>query len=361
MECKPAGQRTAPPRVPMTETSIISLDALNRASWEASGHPIPSLDEVSRSLLAYLRDRLGDSGIGYTAPPERIPGGTDTLIYRFRLGGVPAGLDEPLVLRLYAFAHGTGRAVRESRVQKALARTGFPVPDVHFTCTDRPILGGAFFIMQCLPGASMSSAPIETIPALLCKAHLALHRIDPGPVVESLRALGESVPPHRPEEELAGMAERARGYPCLAPIIGWMSEHLPPPPPRLAICHGDFHPLNIMVRGGEVTGVLDWTDFMVADPIADVACTLTLGIPARHLVSRSLGRRPWDRYLECYRREVPVDPLVLDYYRTRRCLVALLAGARGRVMWRHPAIALDVIADLRSLTGVALAAPPWEA
>ena len=107
--------------------------------------------------------------------------------------------------------------------------------------------------------------------------------------------------------------------------------------------------------------MFDWPSFMVADPIADVACTMTLGIPARHLFSLSPNHQPWDRYLESYRREAPVDPIVLDYYRIRRCLMALLAGASGRVMWRHPAIARDVIADLRELTGVALAAPPWEA
>ena len=235
------------------------------------------------------------------------------------------------------------------------------MPDVRLTCTEPSVLGGAFFIIQFLPGEPMWRAPVETIPAILSKAHLALHGMDPAPVVESLREQGEAVAAHRPEEDVAAIAAYARKYPTLEPIIGWMSERLPPPPPRPSICHGDFHPLNISVEAGDVTGVFDWPDFMLGDPVADVASTMTLGIPARHLFRVNPRHRLWERYLESYRRKAPVDPDVLDYYRARRCLIALLAGAGGRLMWRHPVIARDVIADLRKRTGIALAAPPWEA
>ena len=336
------------------------LAQLDCATWGAARYPIPALDEVSRDLLSWLRDRLDDRGVGYAVPPRRLPGGSDTYTYRFRLNRAPGGLGEALVLRLYPRAHGTARTVRESRIQRALARTAFPVPNVHLTCTDQAVLGGAFFIMQFLPGELMSHAPIETIPAMLCRIHLALHRLDPTPVVESLREQGEIFSPHRAEEELAAISAYARKYPTLKPIMDWMSDHLPPPPPRLSICHGDFHPLNIVVQDGEVTGVIDWPEFMVGDPITDVATTMTLGIPARHLFSLSSRHRIWDRYLASYRREAPVDSRVLDYYRARRCLIALLAGAGGRVLWRHPAIARDLIDDLRARTGIALAAPPWE-
>ena len=349
---------THPQYSPSQETRV--LDRLSRA---LGGHPAPTLAEIRRALLVWLRHRLDAPRLDYAVPLSRMPGGTDTGTgtYRFRLRGAPPGLGGTLVLRLYAFVHGTGRAVRESRVQAALARTGYPVPEVHFTCTDRSLLGGAFFIMQFLPGESLAHAPAETIPAILCRAHLSLHRIDPAPVIESLREQHLAVAPHRPGEELARMAERARKYPRLKPMIDWMSEHLPPTPARLSICHGDFHPLNIVVRGVEVTGVCDWPNFMVADRTADVGSTMTLGIPARHLFSSNPHHRLWDRYLESYRREICIDPSVLDYYRTRRCLMGLLAGAGGRRIWRHPAIVRDLIADLRERTGVALASAPWDA
>lgn len=336
------------------------LAELDRATWGAVGYSIPESGDLSRRLLAWIRERLDDPAIGYALPPRRLAGGTDTHTYRFGLTNAPGGLGGPLVLRLYSRAHDVGRAVRESRIQKALARTPLPVPDVYLTCTDAAVLNGAFFIMQFLPGELMSRAAAEAIPVLLATTQLTLHGIDPAPIVEILRAQGEMVLPQPADEDLAAITAYALKYPTLGPIVGWMSENLPPPPVRLSLCHGDFHPLNIAVQDGEVTGVFDWANFMVGDPAADVAATMTLGIPARRLFSLDSCDRIWQEYLESYRSESPIDPDTLDYYRVRRCLIALLSGAGGRAMWKHAAIARDVIADLRARTGVALTAPPWE-
>ena len=336
------------------------LAELDRATWGAARYPPMPPAALSPALLDWLRERLGDRGIGYAEPLTKLPGGTDTHTFRFRLSGAPARLAEPLVLRLYYREHGAARALREARIQRALAPTAIPAPDVHFTCTDESVLGGPFFIMQFLAGESMASAPAEAIPGMLARAHLLVHRTDPAPVAESLREQGETVAPLRAGEDLAALTDYAGRYPPLAPVTAWMAEHLPDAAARLSICHGDFHPLNIAVRGGEVAGVFDWADFMLADPVADIASTLTMAIPARHLLFLDPRHRVWERYLERYRGEAPVDPLALKYYRVRRGLVALLAGAGGRAMWRHPAIVRDVLAGLRERTGAALESPPWE-
>lgn len=336
------------------------LADLDRAAWDASRYPAASPGELSPVLLSWLRERLGDCGIGYGAPPAKLPGGTDTHTFRFRLTGVPARLAGTLVLRLYHRAHGAARVLREIRIQRALAPTAIPVPDVYFICTDESVLGGPFFIMRFLAGKTLASAAVEAIPAMLAKAHLLVHRTDPAPVAESLRDQGEVVEPYRADKDLEALTDYVRRFPSLAPVTGWLAEHLPDPPARLSICHGDFHPLNIAVRGGKVTGVFDWPGFMLADPAADIASTLVMAIPARHLLLVDPRHRVWERYLERYRGEAPVDDRVLNYYRVRRGLVALLAGARGRRMWRHPAIVRDLIDGLRERTGAALEPlPPW--
>ena len=336
------------------------LAELDRATWGAAGFPIPAVTEISPKLLAWLRERLGEPGLEYAAPLERLPAGTDTHTYRFRLTRSPGAPGRPLVLRLYAPAHGAGRAVRESRVQHAIARTGFPAPDVHFLCTDPLVLGGAFFIMDFLPGEGLFATRPETIPAVFAGAHLRLHGLDPDPVVARLRAQGEPVEPLRPDAELARLAAYARRYPSLEPVLEWMAGNLPAPAVRPSLCHGDFHPLNIAVEAGEVTGVFDWPDFMVGDPVADVAKTLVLGIPARHLFPPSVRHRIWERYLDLYRREAPFDFGALGYYSVRSCLIALLAGAGSRTMWRHPAIARGLLDEIRARTGVELAKAPWD-
>jgi hypothetical protein len=43
-----------------------------------------------------------------------------------------------------------------------------------------------------------------------------------------------------------------------------------------ALLHLDYHPLNVMVAGGRVSGVLDWANAKAGDPRADLARTVTI-------------------------------------------------------------------------------------
>ncbi len=82
----------------------------------------------------------------------------------------------------------------------------------------------------------------------------------------------------RPDKELrergtdwigwAGPAESA-----LQDRIRLVSERDALPP---AILHLDFHPANVLVHAGRVTGVIDWANASVGDPRADVARTAAI-------------------------------------------------------------------------------------
>lgn len=149
-----------------------------------------TLAQISEGLIAYLRVELNDAAIEYATPLTRMQGGYETSTYRFELIGVQQELSKPLVLRLYPQFHDPSRAVWESTIQNALAGEGYPVPRVHLTCTDRSILGGAFLIMEFVQGELMLTAPFETIPDILGKAHASLHSLDPTPLIKSLRERG---------------------------------------------------------------------------------------------------------------------------------------------------------------------------
>ncbi len=82
-----------------------------------------------------------------------------------------------------------------------------------------------------------------------------------------------------------------------------------------SLCHGDFHPGNIMMAG-ETPVVIDWTNATRGDPSADVARTrllLTLGEPppgsaALFRLLALVGRRLLTAaYLRSYRRVRPLD------------------------------------------------------
>ena len=316
---------------------------------------------LRHGLLAWLRRRLDTPGLGYRAPPAPMSGGTDEAAgtWRFRLSSAPPAFDATLVLRVYAFAGGAFRVARESGILAALARAGYPVPEPLLNCPDHSVLGGAFLVMRFVEGDKLASVPAAIVPGILCKAHLALHRIDPAPVIAVLREKGVVAAPVPPTEDLVQLARQARSLLWLTPLLNWMARRLPPAPERYALCHGDFHPLNLIVRGGKLAAVLDWLNFTVADPALDVGSTLTLEIPARHVVSPAPPSGLWERYLNDYRLQSPLDDSALNYYRVRRGLRALMSAARGRGLWRRPAIFRDLIRDLSGRTGVALNPPPW--
>ena len=83
-----------------------------------------------------------------------------------------------------------------------------------------------------------------------------------------------------------------------------------------SLLHMDYHPLNVMVDGGQVTGVLDWANVRIGDRRADLARTVTLlrlpplppGTPAIvQLVLRPLLEAAWRAG---YRQLQMVDPFV---------------------------------------------------
>ena len=134
--------------------------------------------------------------------------------------------------------------------------------------------------------------------------------------------------------------------------------HRPPEPERLCICHGDFHPLNILVQDGQVSGVVDWPGFKVADPVLDIANTIILStIPSVHLFSLP----KWDQfvgmYLDAYHAHGPLDIEHLDYYRARRCVIALMEGVRGHQVWKLPGVVEDLVDCAHGVTGIRVIPP----
>jgi aminoglycoside phosphotransferase (APT) family kinase protein len=320
--------------------------------------PEKTLEQISDGLIAYLRAELDDPAIGYEAPLTRLQGGYETYTCRFKLSGAKEELSNSLVLRLYPQFYGTHNAVWESTIQNVLADEGYPVARAYLVCTDMSILGGAFYVMACLPGELMMTAPFETIPGLLGRTHAALHGIDPAPLVKTLEERGFDERRYRLGGRFDWLEERASKYPWIHDAVEWLIENRPPEPARLSICHGDFHPLNILVQDGQVTGVLDWPGFIIADPVLDVANTTVLtAVSAKHLLGLETPDLAVEMYLGAYQAERPLDLEYLDYYRVRRCVYALLEGAGGQQVWQHPGIVQDLIEHTHQITGIRVAPP----
>jgi aminoglycoside phosphotransferase (APT) family kinase protein len=308
--------------------------------------------DFAQALIAHLRARLDEPRLEFEEWPTPVSGGFDTRIFAFRLGGAPPPYAGPLILRLLGPREIPARALREAVTQNTVAELGYPAPRALFASADVAPLGGAFLVMERLPGTPLTEAGPAMMSRVLLEMQLRLHALDAEALLRALQredrastaaggpALGWET--MTLDGHLAQLERRiARGsLDGLAAGAAWLARHRPPEPAQRAICHGDFHPSNILVSGTTVTGVIDWPNALIADPAYDLATTRTilglvpldllgLSAPLRWL---SAGLRPlmMKRYLAGYRRSRPLDPGAFAYYEALSCMRQLVRTAENR-------------------------------
>jgi aminoglycoside phosphotransferase (APT) family kinase protein len=272
------------------------------------------------------------------------------------------------------------RALKERATQNALARAGYPTPWVLAACADRGSLGAGFLVMERSAGRPLLEARPWGVSAALTDAHLRLHALDPESLQRALDAEGRAAGgafDRRTvalESHLDGLDRRIQRGPLLglAPGMRWLRAHRPPGG-RSVVCHGDFHPQNLLADRRGVTAVLDWPNVLVAEPECDVAATLVilrltpialLPVP-RVLRGLMAGLRSImaARYLARYRRARPLDAARLSYYEAAGCMRGLVRAAEARVTGSANALDASSFGDrlaarFSQVTGVAVSLPP---
>ena len=325
---------------------------------------------VPQRLLEYLRREQGARALEYAEPPVAISGGYDTEILAFRLRQASAEWSRPLILRRLAPEYDPSRALRERDIQNAVAGLGFPAPRVLAASADPAALDGAFLIMERMPGRPMLEVQKIGVADVLFRTQLRLHALDAAPLLPAAMTFDGLL-------DQCGRRIEARSIHGLRKALDWLTAHRPAETSRPVICHGDFHPQNILMEHGAVTGVIDWPNTLVADPAYDVATTrILLGLAPLELltlpaVARVLVRaaRPLllARYLTGYRRGRPIDGRVLGYYEAAACMrqlirigeQRLIAAAAGRAPGALDASSFGdrLCARFARISGVAPALP----
>ncbi len=334
---------------------------------------------IGNRLITYLRTRLDRPALDFLEPVQALTGGFDATIYRFQLKGAPPDYSPRLIVRIFP-THAAERARREGAFQGAVAAAGYAAPRIIHVCLDEDVLGGAFVIMPLVPGKRLIDAVLRPslfalrAPALLAEAQARLHNLDPLPIHRALETANIDPGPQGTGAMLRVLREAFDHAPDegLRPGLDWLEGHLPPDTGRHVICHLDFHPLNVLVDDGHVTGVVDWANVHFGEPAADVGTTmmvLTLGpldVPAPLRAVSSAGRR-WaaGRYLREYRRLRPVPMERVEYHEALRCYMALqhaserLAGTAATLpgttyAWGGPEEVAALVRRFQALTGVVL-------
>src|SRR5262245_8144108 len=229
------------------------------------------MDDLAPRLLACLQRALAAPDLAWAEPPVALAGGYDTAIHAFRLrGGAPAWR-APLVLRAYRPEARSGLARFEAAVHGCLADLGVPAPRVLLAVEGESELGRPFLVMERAPGrnlvASLQSPAAPRLPRWLGAAQAHLHGADPEALERALAAAGFDPKAYRRESEVADLARASADARLdgLRAALDWLAREAPPAPARAAICHGDFHPLNVLEHRGAVSAVLDWPNVRIAD------------------------------------------------------------------------------------------------
>ena len=327
------------------------------------------VDDARARLLTRLRAVSGDPMLDWAEPPAPLPGGFETTTYAIRFRAAGAAWSRPLVLRLLPPNASPAWLAREAAVLRRLGELAFPVPALRDVCPDPAVAGGPYLLMERLDGTDLLTDAIRRrsgdVTSTLAALQARLHALDPGALAGALGTLDE------PFADLEARLARAR-LDGLAPGLAWLRAHRPPAR-ETVVCHGDFHPRNVLVRDGVVAGVIDWSLVVLAPPEFDVGSTrlvlayapVELPAPLAQVAGVLQRGVVAPRYERAYRRRRAVDARAIEYYealRAFRCLVwagearrlaeGMALDAYKRGPWHEPRTARRLARRFRRLTGI---------
>jgi aminoglycoside phosphotransferase (APT) family kinase protein len=226
------------------------------------------------------------------------------------------------ILRLMRDPQGQQRLQREAAAMKAASDRGIRVPAVH-----------GLTMVEGRPGLVMERIDGPDLLTLMSRRPWMVFRAGRicGEVHARLHAVGAPTRIHALRETLRQWIGSSDQVPeRLAEFALELLEGLPDGD---ALCHGDFHPANILMADGTPV-VIDWTNAARGDAAADVARSLVLfrigepppWYPATARYLHGIGSRiVTSGYLRAYRRARPLDMSAVERWEAAHAAARLVA------------------------------------
>jgi len=309
-----------------------------------------SVDEIETRFFNYLSERIGDFTV--TEHLEAMAGGNEAYLYRFRISGIE-NYDSRLVLRLFPSYNHEETANWQAMIHNLLREEGLPVPKVYLTTSDTSILGGSFLVMDYVEGEAIDPGDDPSVLVLTAKTQAMLHLKEGKKISEKIIAQGHSAGSHNYEGRINWLVNHAEEYPSISVAVKWLIENRPDEPETPSVIHGDFHPMNLLVKDGEVNAILDWSGFMVGDPMYGLGWTKALFIATgKSELPEDVFNQLVQSYIDAYESIHPIDYAKMDYYVVFRLVRALLEGKEGQEVWTRPYIVNNIVKEIKEMTGI---------
>jgi aminoglycoside phosphotransferase (APT) family kinase protein len=242
------------------------------------------VDDVGARLERFLTDQLGATADLHLAGLRRTSAGLSRENWVFDASWRDASgrqMSEPLIMRRDPVGSvlDTDRNV-EYAVLRALEQTDVPAPRVRWLDVEGAALGRPSVVMvreegECEYYVLNSSRPLADRVAIAqhyCDVLAAIHRVD-------WRALGLGSVLDDPGDAAALAAvdhwegelrrHQIEPHPELEVVAAWLRAHAPVAQATVLV-HGDFKPGNALMRGDDISAVLDWETAHLGDPLEDI-------------------------------------------------------------------------------------------
>ncbi|MCW4014357.1 MAG: phosphotransferase [Candidatus Bathyarchaeota archaeon] len=204
--------------------------------------------------------------------------GWETELFTFK--AVHNELEEDLVLRIFSGERAGSKASKEYYLMRRLDEVGYPVPHIYHIDAIGDVIGKPFLIMERVMGATLDAAFKSTIDEKLqqgihrlIELLVKLHKLDVSQFDGLLNLSTLSI------SDILSRYQKAceKNIPWLKPVIEWLSEHQPEDAEEyLALCHNDYHGMNVMLNQQNQAFVIDWGASIICDSRIDLAWTILL-------------------------------------------------------------------------------------
>jgi aminoglycoside phosphotransferase (APT) family kinase protein len=288
--------------------------------------------EIADATLRWIRDNVpGGGDASWDGLLTPATGGMSTYIWfgRLRGGDLPESFRGPLALRVFGDPDEDATLERERGILDFVVAHGYPAPTplAAVPSAEANPVGLPWMVLPHVPGDPLATVMVKellSVPARLrelAELQARLHAMpiagcpldDDGPLVDRWFVR------RGPEIESVATARSRAVLDTLRRRAGIVRDEEP------VVCHGDFHPLNVLSDHRNGTWhhvVIDWTDAVVGDRHFDVARTLALfgvaSIAASSTAERVALRVASPHLVRIYRRAYerahPLDPDRLRYW-----------------------------------------------
>jgi aminoglycoside phosphotransferase (APT) family kinase protein len=203
----------------------------------------------------------------------------------------------------YAKSLGSDSARNQFRILQFVRAAGLPSPEALYLPDEQE---EPFFLMSFLDGAPTAN-PQDPQAYIRDFAHqlAKVHQTPLTPEMENLLPKPEL--PWKPWRE--ALNSDLREPEVVQAILNFPTSHKNP----YVLRHGDFWPGNVLCQQGKITGIIDWEEACLGDPLADLAIS-------RLDIWWILGREAAEDFTACYLDYNPLDTFDLTYWDLRTSL-----------------------------------------